>query len=97
MMSKKEYKRAADYIQALRANQHPVEAMRVEKAFTIFFQGDNPRFDVEHFHVACIPAAPKRPRTRLIAHVRAGDCVGPGITRPEALENVETGERIPLA
>ena len=38
-----------------------------------------------------------RPLTRLVAHVRVGDCVGPGNTTPFALEDIETRERIRLA
>lgn len=37
-----------------------------------------------------------RPLTRLVAHVRAGDCIGPGSGTPFALETVATGERISL-
>lgn len=36
-----------------------------------------------------------KPLTRIIAHVQAGEMVGPGITVPMALET-ETGDRIPL-
>lgn len=43
------------------------------------------------------PYVPKTPRTRLVGHVRAGDCVGPSSAVADlALENVETGERTPL-
>lgn len=51
------------------------------------------------------PVAPARldaegtakPKTRLVGHARAGDCVGPGTVFADAIENVATGERTSLA
>ncbi len=37
-----------------------------------------------------------KPLTRLVGHARFGDCVGPGTTPADALEDVETGDRTPL-
>ena len=36
-----------------------------------------------------------RPKTRLLGHVHAGSCVGPGTVQADCLED-ETGHRIPL-
>jgi hypothetical protein len=36
------------------------------------------------------------PKTRLIAHVRAGDCVSPFHVAADAIEDIRTGERIAL-
>jgi len=53
--------------------------------------GKGPHTGVGH------PYVPVTPRTRLVGHVRAGDCVGPGSAVADlSLEDVETGERIPL-
>ena len=38
-----------------------------------------------------------KPLTRIIAHVTAGDCIGPANTIPDHIEDVATGERIPLS
>jgi hypothetical protein len=37
-----------------------------------------------------------QPKTRLIGHGELGHCLGPGSIQADALENTETGERIPL-
>ncbi|HEY8096882.1 MAG TPA: hypothetical protein VIE65_12440 [Methylobacter sp.] len=37
-----------------------------------------------------------KPLTRLVAHVNPGDCVGPGITKADAIEDIQTGKRTPL-
>ncbi len=43
------------------------------------------------------PYVPEQPRTRLVGHVRAGDCVGPASAVADlSLEDVATGERVPL-
>jgi hypothetical protein len=38
-----------------------------------------------------------KPLTRLIGHARRGDCIGPCSVDADALEEVETGKRTPLA
>ena len=42
------------------------------------------------------PKGTEKPRTRLISHVRAGDCVGPSNAHPFAIEDTRTGERTRL-
>jgi len=37
------------------------------------------------------------PKTRLIGHAQAGERVGPGLTRADAIEDTTTGERTSLA
>jgi|HubBroStandDraft_3_1064219.scaffolds.fasta_scaffold1342108_2 hypothetical protein len=37
-----------------------------------------------------------KPKTRLLGHARAGDCVGPGTVNADTLEDTATGERTPL-
>lgn len=37
-----------------------------------------------------------KPKTRLLGHARAGDCVGPGSVNADTLEDTGTGKRTPL-
>jgi hypothetical protein len=62
MMTKKDYKKAADIVRNLRqlshksslvdTNHHDASWM-TQEAFVSFFRDDNPRFDVERFREAC--------------------------------------------
>jgi hypothetical protein len=108
MNTKKDFERAAAVVADFRKLGIPESRCAlVEAAFVDFFTGENPRFDGARFRKACKPTKVEparldadrkaKPRTRIIGHGRAGDCQGPGITRPDAIEDTETGERTPLA
>jgi hypothetical protein len=53
----------------------------------------------------CAPRVPRArldadrtatPLTRLVGHGREGDCLGPGTTQADALEDIATGKRTPV-
>lgn len=50
MNTKKDYLRAVEVVREHKVGRSRDEVM---KAFIQFFQGDNPRFDVERFRAAC--------------------------------------------
>ena len=59
MMTKKDYKRAAEIVLdsaksfGKRDAIANVALVAMIDGFTLLFRGDNPRFDVEKFHEAC--------------------------------------------
>lgn len=51
------------------------------------------RYDAHYARLDALGTA--KPLTRLVAHIKAGDCVG-HFTKPFALEDVQTGARTRL-
>lgn len=54
MMTKKDYIKAANIVQAIQTGKNKALcAWQVREAFVVFFSGDNPKFNTERFRIAC--------------------------------------------
>jgi hypothetical protein len=52
-MTKKDYQKAAEIVQADKEENGDIFSKLMEQSFVKLFQADNPRFDEERFRFAC--------------------------------------------